>query len=287
MAGKSLNNWKALEAAREYAKMGWATFPLCPGTKIPIKDSHAFLDASTDEEVLEQLFNKPDMNIGIRTGMASGIVVIDIDRHEGSADGFESIQRLKDEGFILPKGNMVCGAATARTPSGGLHIYYAAPTTIKIQSSVAKLAPAIDVKAESGSIIAPPTILANGNQYIWDRRPEKLMPLPEWVAERCELKPPPPRKQFTPTLRSEMPEKVRKIIHERLDVIASAPEGQRNAVLNQQSFYLAKYIGQGITELELEDMLLDAASKIQISHIEARRTVTSALSSARKYRSCR
>ena len=69
-----------MDAAIEYAKQGFAVFPLKPRNKTPIQGG-GFKNATTDIPTIERWWNKtPNANIGIATGqMSGGIVVIDLD----------------------------------------------------------------------------------------------------------------------------------------------------------------------------------------------------------------
>jgi Bifunctional DNA primase/polymerase, N-terminal/Phage integrase family len=66
-----------LEAALEYTGRGLPVFP-CNG-KVPLTE-HGFQDASTDTATVLAWWTRwPESNIGIATGAASGLVVLDVD----------------------------------------------------------------------------------------------------------------------------------------------------------------------------------------------------------------
>jgi hypothetical protein len=70
-----------LEAALTYAGRGLHVFP-CRG-KLP-RTEHGFQDASTDTDTVISWWQRwPDANIGIATGTASGLVVLDVDTQHG------------------------------------------------------------------------------------------------------------------------------------------------------------------------------------------------------------
>jgi Bifunctional DNA primase/polymerase, N-terminal len=67
-----------LAAALNYAKRGLPVFPCRRADKSPLAP-HGFKDATTDHQQIRQWWSKwPSAMIGMPTGMASGIVVIDI-----------------------------------------------------------------------------------------------------------------------------------------------------------------------------------------------------------------
>lgn len=97
----------------------------------------------------------PDANIGILTGAGSGLVVVDIDA--GGA-GFESWRELQREHEEAPE------TPAATTGSGGAHLYYRHPGR-PVRNKVA-LAPGIDIRADGGFVVAPPSRNAAG-PYEW------------------------------------------------------------------------------------------------------------------------
>ena len=67
-----------------------------PGGRVPLPGTHGFKDASVDPEQIRAWWaERPDANIGIRTGKGSAVVV-DVDRH-GKGDGEESLAALEAE----------------------------------------------------------------------------------------------------------------------------------------------------------------------------------------------
>src|SRR5262249_28304601 len=117
----------------------------------------------------------PCANIGIRTGPASGLLVIDVD----GPGGIEALERLEKDYGPLPK------TPTARTGGGGRHLYfrYPADREIKNQTKVRDLP--IDVRAMGGYVIGPPSNHKSGNVYEWiDHTADvPLADLPQWMLE--------------------------------------------------------------------------------------------------------
>ena len=126
---------------------------------------------------IERWFEQwPDANIGIVTGQISNLVVLDIDPRHGGDESLADLTRRFDS---LPP------TLTARTGGGGRHFYFAAPADpIPIRSRVG-LAPGVDVRAEGGMVVAPPSIHPSGQRYGWipgkDANTD-LAPLPSWVV---------------------------------------------------------------------------------------------------------
>ena len=155
------------EAALKYAEMGLAVFPLIPKDKKPLTEN-GFKNATTNPEKIEEWWTiHPDANIGIATGqMSGGIVVIDmdIDKEEGK-DGYHSFMEWCKANFlVLPDSWM------SITGRGGYHLIYKSlfPVPSKINWIVD-----VDIRADGGYIVAPPSIHPNGNRYEWEQDPEE------------------------------------------------------------------------------------------------------------------
>jgi putative DNA primase/helicase len=67
-----------LEAALRYAALGWKVFPIAAGAKVPKAGTHGHRDATTDGDTIRGWFaGKPHLNVGMATGQASGVWVLD------------------------------------------------------------------------------------------------------------------------------------------------------------------------------------------------------------------
>ncbi len=97
-----------------------------------------------------------------------------------------------------------------------------------------------------------------------------------------ELDPPKPeRKAADPTKRqclSEIDPYVRKALENECASVASAPQGQRNAQLNQSSFAIGQFVGGGeLDEQEAVNALQQAAAACGLGETEADKTIRSGL----------
>ena len=158
-------------AAMALANRGLAVFPVDPLTKAP-KTAHGCLDATRSEASIIQLWRKwPSAGIGAATGKPSGIVAIDVDPRSGGEDGFAQLA-----GKLGNPGQTV----RVLTPSGGYHLWYRAPAAA-VACSAGKLAPGVDVRADGGYCVAPPTTRPDGTGWRW-AGPAALAELqPEWL----------------------------------------------------------------------------------------------------------
>lgn len=145
------------ESARSYAENGWLVFPLKPKDKTPLTE-HGFKDASADLEVVDRWWRKhPTANVGIVTGKASGLVVIDFDPRKGG----------DVHAFMLKHGDAVSGLRIGKvsTGGGGQHWYFRYPE--RGFASRKDIVQGVDVKSDGGYVVGPPSIHPDGGAYVW------------------------------------------------------------------------------------------------------------------------
>lgn len=150
---------RMLRAALSYVGRGWSVFPCRPGDKRPAADLLPLVDgkpswapfqeaAPTEAQVRDWWTARPAANIAVVTGAVSGIVVLDIDRHPGGADGAET---LRGAGLDVPPTRAV------QTPSGGIHAYFRHPGgDLRNWQARADL-PGVDARGDGGYVLAPPS----------------------------------------------------------------------------------------------------------------------------------
>lgn len=180
-----------LRAALDYAAHGWPIFALQPRDKKPLT-TNGFKAATTDAAIIRAWWAKtPDANIGLDVGRA-GLVVIDLDKR-GDRDGFAEWDEL------VQRHQLQATTYTSLTGGGGKHLLFQAPAEVEIHNSAGKLASGIDVRANGGYIVLPPSIHPSGKAYEWADPFASIEPLPKvliapMVAEPAE---PDPWKIFT------------------------------------------------------------------------------------------
>lgn len=137
------------DAALELARAGFSVFPIKAGDKRPPLVKQGFYAATTDAATIERWWGLfPDANIGIRTG--NGLAVVDIDpRNGGAVPNWLDVDTRR-----------------VVTPTGGLHFYYLVEGPVRCSSG--RLAPGVDVKADGGYVLAPPSVREEG-VYSWGR----------------------------------------------------------------------------------------------------------------------
>lgn len=170
-------------AAVDYAKNNWFIFPVKPKDKTPLT-SHGLKDATNKVDTVREWWAKwPDANIGLNCGK-SGMVVVDLDKH-GEYDGMAEWDALKSR-----FGLSLC-TSTSITGGGGRHLLFKAPTDKTIKNSAGKLSPGIDVRAEGGYIVLPPSIHPSGNSYAWEPTTTSIEDLPTPIVEILTTEPDP------------------------------------------------------------------------------------------------
>ena len=149
----------------------WAVFPLRGKTPAVSaeKGGHGCKDASADPDTVAAWWKEyPGANIGLATGKANGILVLDIDRnHADGVDGEETLKEMERELGPLPP------TVEALTPNGGRHLYFKYPEGRDIGSRTARAGrPGIDVRGNGGYVVVPPSTVrcADGQvrAYEWE-----------------------------------------------------------------------------------------------------------------------
>ena len=157
----SMTDNNLMTAALEYARRGWAVFPLCSGEKKPVT-AQGFKDATTNEKQIREWWTMyPAANIGIATGPASGgLLVIDIDNH-GRKNGHAELKEWEMEHGPLP----VTLSAKTTTSESYEHLYFSY-SGMNLRSRL-YVRSDIDLRAANDYVIAPPSIY-HGNRFTWE-----------------------------------------------------------------------------------------------------------------------
>lgn len=188
------------EAAERYASVGWPVVPTHPETRYPKGLPRWQEQATTDLATIRSWWSGPfeGYGVGVRTG--EGLLVIDVDVKDGK-DGTRSLaETIRTKGEPLPR------TVTARTGTGGYHLYFTYPTGRDIRNfqsgpktTVWPLGPDVDIRAHHGFVVAPPTIHPKtGEPYYWDSDLRgsldpwvcDVAPAPDWLLDL--LDPPEP-----------------------------------------------------------------------------------------------
>lgn len=147
------NRMPIREAAIAFARAGVPIFPCAREEKRPLTAA-GFHDASCDVDQVETWWARwPDANLGVPTGSASGIDVVDVDAKGVAGSGFPAFERAATAELVDSE------LARVRTPSGGLHVYFPAMRS-RPQRCWQAAGACIDFRGTGGYVVAPPSIVA-------------------------------------------------------------------------------------------------------------------------------
>lgn len=166
----------AHEAALQLAEMNLFGFP-CEA-KTPVVAG--WTEGQPNRPLVDAYFrNRPDANLGLRTG--NGLFAVDLDKkHNGEAVWADFLRKRK-----LPP------TATALTPGGGRHILFRAPARCVIKTRSAwRGMPGVDIRGHHGFVVIEPSIIIDPGppererQYVWLRTPHQgIAKAPSWLLD--------------------------------------------------------------------------------------------------------
>jgi putative DNA primase/helicase len=248
--------------------MGWALLPL-NGKVPPAGYKFGSVPPLAEDEAIAWRGN-----LGVLTGPASNLAVIDLDPGCG-----------KTPADYPP-------TLTVKTGRGGWHLYYRCGEPVP--NSAGKLGPHIDTRGCGGYVVAPGSVHPDTNMpYAWEvrRGPGEvaladlpadilaaLMPPPAPAPPPPAAEPPPPLTPRTPP-----PSYASKALEGECSTVASAAEGRRNHTLNVAAFNLGQLVAAGHLDRGVaESRLAEAAATCGLGAAEAHKTIQSGLDSGAK-----
>ncbi|MEV7934917.1 bifunctional DNA primase/polymerase [Kitasatospora sp. NPDC088264] len=293
-----------LTAALAAVERGWHVFPLLPGSKRPALHAAAACPrtgpcttghrgweqrATLDPDAVRRTWSHGPYGIGLATG-PSGLVVIDLDTpkpgttpppewaDERVMDGADVLAALCERnGRPFP-----ADTYTVITPSGGRHLYFAAPAGTALRNTAGQhgsgLGWLIDTRAGGGYVVAAGSNVA-GRRYEVGRDTAPA-PLPGWITR---LLTPPPRPFTTPfrldrRTTGTRPAYVEAALRNETANVANTREGGRNWALTRAARALGRFVASGkLSRDEVENALKGAAEQAGLTAREADATITNAL----------
>lgn len=185
-----------LEAALAYTARGWPVLPLHGTTEgrctcgnatcgksagkhpriVTGKEHEA---ASTDPATVRGWWSRwPDSNVGIVTGPASGLVVLDVD---GDA-GLQTLAQLEQRLGSMPP--TLC----SRTGSGGFHYLFRHPGEgHRVVNRAHSLGRCLDIRGNGGLFVLPPSAHRSGRGYEWIACDGVELAPFDWLGRALEL----------------------------------------------------------------------------------------------------
>jgi len=161
------------EAAAAVAASGIPVFPLfgitagsvcaclkgadCQSPGKHPRTPNGFRDATTDLAVVREWWIKwPDSNIGVPTGTPSGLFAVDVDPRHGGDGSLQKWEQQRESALVT---------RTVGTGGGGVHHLFAYPTDGRRVRSRQGWLPGVDVRADGGYIVYPPSLHRSGLRY--------------------------------------------------------------------------------------------------------------------------
>lgn len=251
-----------LSLAEAAISLGLPVFP-CTANKAPLT-ARGFLDATTDPDKIIASFSRPGAAlIGVPTGAASGIAVVDVDVKD-DAPGMAWLEDHPE----LPQ------TRTHATRSGGWHLVFR--HVAGIRNSAGRIAPGVDVRGDGGYVIYPPS----PGYAVADEADAAEMP--DWLASACLPSP----KPATPyrTTRDIIPDRYAEAaLAGECEAVARAPEGTRNHTLNVAAVKLGSLVASGaLSRSTVESELTAAARAAGLTPLETEKTIKSGLEFGRR-----
>lgn len=148
-----MKNTPAQQAALAYADRGWSVIPVSRDKK-PLVAWKEYQSKAADHSVIKRWWLAfPQANVGIVTGKISGLAVIDVEK-----DGVRQ---------AFPK------TVTSATGGGGRHYFYRYPSGKHLRNGTRIPGfTAVDLRAEGGYVVAPPSVHESGEPYRWIISPD-------------------------------------------------------------------------------------------------------------------
>jgi hypothetical protein len=141
------------KAAHEYLDLGFSVMPI-GDDKRPIEKWERLQESRVTHERITHWWDRyPHANVGIITGLVSGLFVLDLDKPEAM----------------------------------GIHVYFDYPSVLVGNRSDQNLG--MDIRGEGGYVVAPPSTHPSGKSYEWTHwHPwnSRIAPVPQWLLDWCD-----------------------------------------------------------------------------------------------------
>ena len=244
------NTATALAEALLLAARGLACLP-CSTAKRPTCP-HGLHDASAAAENLCALWRRhPGPLVGVRTGVASGIDVLDLDQ-----------KHLEARAWWIRNRRRIPPTLVHRTRSGGLHLIFR--HVADTRCSAGRIARGVDVRGDGGYAIWWP---AAGFPVLYDMVPA---PWPEWLRTASSSS------GHVPALRPTVPDD--HSLASLIRLVAGAAEGERNSLAYWAACRLGERVASKMIGADTAAAIIaEAAIRAGLPRLEAERTARSGI----------
>lgn len=217
-------------------------------------------------------------NIGVVTGAASGLLVVDFDELD-SPEAIDLLDRLPE-------------TVTAQTGGGGRHLFYRLPEGAAFGNTSGKLGPRIDTRGNGGQVVLAGSVHPEtGAFYEWaaGKSPDdiEVAEAPEWLAVALTAKPVPAPAPKLPWARPptdpacdgrELAYRSAALFGE-VETVRGAAQGTRNATLNSSALKLAAL---GVDEATISERLTEAGLEVGLGGKEIAATIRSGIEAGKR-----
>ena len=270
------------DAALGYAHRGWRVFPLhgivngactCGRWDCSSAGKHPLVrrglyEATTDPKRIQSWWRRwASANIGIATGAESGLAVIDIDLPLA----LKSLDR--------PMGKLGM-TLTGLTGGGGVHLIYRCSDET-LGNAAGRLPgiggdlPGIDLRANGGYIVVPPSVHRSGASYEWLDPNQAPVLAPAWLKQPAKVRVDVQGAKATDFDGDGTPYGLAVLADEILRLQAAQP-GTRNHELNRCAFVLAQLVAGGeLLETPVRSTLVAIGTSLGLDEPECRQTIDS------------
>ncbi|MEV4734701.1 bifunctional DNA primase/polymerase [Saccharopolyspora sp. NPDC049426] len=231
-----------MRLALQTAGAGHWVFPLRPRSKKPAVSAWETA-ATTDPERITAWWRRAPYNVGIACG-PSHLLVIDLDTpHDSPTTNAGEHRTGRDVLAVLAEKAgepFPADTYTVATPSGGQHLYFAAPDEPELRCTVGQLGPLVDTRGAGGYVVAAGSVLREGRYRLHYDAP--IAPLPQWitglvtphpVSESSDLR-------LTPERAAAY---VAAVLRGETEAVARAVTGQRHHALLRAAGALGRLVG--------------------------------------------
>jgi hypothetical protein len=238
-----------VSAALDYAARGFAVFPCAPGSKHPVFPG-GFKTATTNPATIHRWWlARPDYNVGIRTGIASCVWVLDVDGDAGAT----SLADLEADHGPLP-------STLISVTADGCHFWFRFTSPVP-SSADDRIGRGLHVRGDGGYVLAPPSRHPDGPLYRWSNK-KPPVPAPDWLLRLTRKPAPKPitSKIVWPSRPGYSGAYGRAALDQEIAALANTIKGGRNAALNRASFSLHQLVAGGeLDGGEVRQRLIEAA----------------------------
>ncbi|MFF1472532.1 bifunctional DNA primase/polymerase [Streptomyces mirabilis] len=278
-----------LNAALAAAARGWRVFPLRPGTKRPALHGEATCPrtgpcagghlkweqrATTDPDRIRATWATGAFNVGIATG-PSGLLVVDLDMPKDNSNGDAPDGAATFGALCERTGHAVPDTYRTRTASGGHHLYFTAPSGVRLANTAGTIAPLVDTRAWGGYVVAAGSITPTG-PYEAISGPVTAS-LPSWLLSILK---PAPKPVQAPSVHvtTQSHRYADTALANEVRNVSGAQLGQREARLFRAARAMGRFIAWGdLPRHEVEQALQEAGEAVGLPPSQCRATLRSAL----------